>query len=290
MKVPTNRIKDVVNHYINEISSIYGMPEANQLILMLTEHYFGIDRIKLAVDPDFRLSESELLTIHFAVKELKQHKPVQYITGFTEFYNRRFDVSNAVLIPRPETEQLLQNAIDFAKTQTTIKSILDVGTGSGCIAVSLALEMPEVVISSCDISVDALSMAAENAKQLGAKVNFFTHDILNDAHNATLPVWDMIVSNPPYVTESDKLRMRQNVIGWEPHLALFVTNNDPLIFYKALLRFGTDHLSSGGCIWVEINELFGPQLVELFQRNHYANVNLHHDFHGKPRFISAIKN
>lgn len=289
MKVPTNRIKDVVNHYVNEIIDCYGKDESFSLILMLTEHYFNIDRLKLTLDPDYRLSESELLTIHFAVKELKQFKPVQYIIGHTGFFERNFKVNADVLIPRPETEELIQKVIDIVKRFPTIRRILDIGTGSGCIAVTLAIELPQLKVSACDISKNALLTARENANHLEANVDFFALDILQNRCEPDLPVWDLIVSNPPYVTESDKIMMKRNVTGWEPHLALFVTDDDPLIFYKSIIQFCTNHLSKGGCILVEINELFGDQLVDLFQKNQFSDVMLHRDFHNKQRFISAIK-
>jgi release factor glutamine methyltransferase len=289
MKVPTNRIKDVVNHYVNEIIDCYGKEESFSLILMLTEHFFNIDRLKLAMEPDFRLSESELLTIHFAVKELKKYKPVQYIIGHTVFFNRKFTVNAEVLIPRSETEELVQKVIGYVAENPNINRILDIGTGSGCVAVTLALELTQAEVSACDISNSALKVAAENAKELGGKVGFFECDILHENQYSALPVWDLIVSNPPYVTETDKKQMEPNVIGWEPHLALFVTDDDPLIFYKSIIQFCKNHLSKGGHILVEINELFGDQLVDLFQKNKFSDVMLHFDFHDKHRFISAIK-
>lgn len=288
MKVPTNRIKDIVNHYVNEIIPLYGKEEATQLVLLLTEHYFGIDRLKLAVEPDFRLTESELLTIHFAVKELKQYKPVQYIIGQSEFFGRHYFVNEDVLIPRPETEQLVQLTIDSISKNKNYKRILDVGTGSGCIAVSLAIELPEISVSACDISEKALETAKKNADALDAGVSFFECDVIH-FNQDLLPEWDLIVSNPPYVTESDKKQMQQNVMAWEPHLALFVTDEDPLIFYRSIIQFSTDHLSIGGCILFEINELFGNQLVKLLQDNHFTDISIHLDFHSKNRFISAVR-
>lgn len=289
MKVPTNRIKDIVNHYVNDIVHLYGKEEASQLVLLLTEHYFGIDRLKLAVEPDFRLTESELLTIHFAVKELKQHKPVQYIIGQKEFFGRQFSVNEDVLIPRPETEQLVQLTIDFISKNKNYKHILDIGTGSGCIAVSLDLEQPEISVSACDISKKALETARKNAETLGANVAFFECDVIHFNQDALLPKWDLIVSNPPYVTENDKKQMMQNVLAWEPHLALFVTDEDPLIFYRSIIQFSTNHLSIGGSILFEINELFGDQLIKLCQDNHFTDISIHLDFHGKNRFISAVR-
>jgi release factor glutamine methyltransferase len=289
MKVPTNRIKDIVNHYVNEIVIIYGKEEATQLVLLLTEHFFGIDRLKLAIEPDFRLNESELLTIHFAVKELKHNKPVQYIIGKTEFFGRDFLVNADVLIPRPETEQMVQMTIDFISKNKSYKRILDIGTGSGCIAVSLAMELQNLSVSACDISLKALETARINAETIGAKVDFFDCDILNLKQLASLPTWDLIVSNPPYVTENDRKQMQQNVLAWEPHLALFVTDDDPLVFYRSLIQFSADHLVAGGCILFEINELFSDQIVKLFMEKRYTEISVHPDFHGKNRFISALK-
>jgi len=289
MKVPTNRIKDVVNHYVNDITSFYGSSEARQSIFMLTDHFFGMDRIKSVLDPDFRLTESDLLTLHFAVKDLKKFKPIQYITGYTEFFGRRFQVNPAVLIPRPETEQLVQLVMDYAKKNASVQHVLDIGTGSGCIAATMALELPQWAVSACDVSEKALLTASENAKNLGATVHYFEFDLLHQSQYPNLPSYDVIVSNPPYVTQSDKNKMSKNVLDWEPHLALFVTDDDPLLFYKALMKCCANHLQTGGCILFEINELYGDQVVSLLQQEQFKEITLIRDFHEKNRFIRAIK-
>ncbi len=287
MKVPTNRIKDVVNHYVNEITPLYGVHEAKQMVYMLTEHFYGIDRVKLALNPEFRLSESELSLIDFAVNDLKKYKPIQYIIGQTEFCGRMFQVTENVLIPRHETEELVQLAIDFAKAKDGIHQILDIGTGSGCIAISLALELTETKVSALDISIEALALAKKNAEKLAAKVNFFEYDILKQSELGISPKWDLIVSNPPYVTQADKGKMSRNVLAWEPHLALFVTDENPLIFYKRILDFSKIYLNPNGCIMLEINELYGAEVVVLFQANGFSSVKLHCDIHQKPRFVTA---
>ncbi|MFZ4464250.1 MAG: N5-glutamine methyltransferase family protein, partial [Bacteroidales bacterium] len=171
MKVPTNLIKDIVNHYTEKIIPIYGKEEASQLIWILTEHFFGVDRMKLARNPELRITESEMLTIHFAVKELSKNKPVQYITGESEFSGCRFQLNSDVLIPRPETEQMVQMIVDYVSNNQSVKRILDIGTGSGCIAISLAKQLPYCEVFACDVSFSALELAASNAQLNETEVN-----------------------------------------------------------------------------------------------------------------------
>lgn len=289
MKVPTNLVKDIVNHYTEKITSIYGKDEASQLIWILTEHFFGVDRMKLARNPELRITESEMLTIHFAVKELSKHKPVQYITGETEFLGCRFLLNENVLIPRPETEQMVQLIVDLVSDNQLVKSIIDVGTGSGCIAVSLAKHLLQCQVYACDVSAPALGLAASNAQLNEAKVNFFEFDLLNLSDSERLPVFDMLVSNPPYVTERDKKQMQPNVLEYEPHLALFVPDEDPLLFYRQLALFAQKNLRSGGFIMFEINELYGQELKIMLKDCRFSEIKILKDFHGKDRFISARK-
>jgi release factor glutamine methyltransferase len=289
MKVPTNLIKDIVNHYTEKIIPIYGKEEASQLIWILTEHFFGVDRMKLARNPELRITESEMLTIHFAVKELSKNKPVQYITGESEFSGCRFQLNSDVLIPRPETEQMVQMIVNYVSNNQAVKRILDIGTGSGCIAVSLAKQLPYCEVFACDVSSSALELAASNAQLNEMEVNFFEFNLLDIIDTEELPVFDLMVSNPPYVTEKEKSQMHPNVLNYEPHLALFVPDDDPLLFYRQIALFAQKKLKSGGYMILEINEMYGDNLKILLESFRFSEIEVLKDFHGKNRFVSAIK-
>ena len=313
MKTPSNSVRDCRKYYANRLESVYGSDEANALIMILLEHYFNIDKIKIAMESDLRLSESELLTLHFAVKELLKNRPIQYITGETEFCGMRFFVDENVLIPRPETQEMVENIVSSAETDEDPSlspsfrpkrsgvekspanvSILDIGTGSGCIAISLAKLIPDSDVTAIDVSEKALEVAKKNAEANGANVHFAQYDILNPNTETfpemSLPVdnqFDIIVSNPPYVCESEKSAMRANVLDHEPSTALFVSDNDPLIFYRKILEFAQKALKHNGEIWFEINEKFGKETAALCREMGFGNVENIKDFRGKERVVRA---
>lgn len=285
MKVPSNLVKDIRNHYCEQLCSIYDKDEANAMILILFEHYFNINRIKMVLDPDMRLSESELLRIHFAVKDLLKNKPIQYVIGETGFCDLKFKVNENVLIPRPETSEMVNFIVKGQKTKDSSRcSILDAGTGSGCIAISLAKMLPESKVYALDISEKALEVAEENADINNVNITFIHDDILSLKNNIGSK-FDIIASNPPYVRELEKKGMRDNVLKWEPHNALFVSNDNPLIFYRSILDFAKTHLYEDGEIWFEINEFLGEEMSSLCKEFGYTNVKLFKDFRGKERFI-----
>ena len=289
MKMSSNLVRDCRRHYASELENIYGFDEANALIMILLEHYFGIDRIKIAMDPELRLSESELLTLHFAVKELLKNKPIQYVLGETEFCGMRFFVDEGVLIPRPETEEMVNmvaRSVDTMCTSSLPCSILDIGTGSGCIAISLAKLLKGSVVTAVDVSEKALEIAKKNAETNGVNVNFILDDILNPQNTAlTDSKFDIIVSNPPYVCESEKAEMRANVLDYEPSSALFVSDNDPLIFYRKILEFAQQALKPNGEIWFEINEKFGTEMKNLCEKVGCKQAEIIKDFRGKDRIL-----
>lgn len=283
MKVPSNLVKDIRSHYCDQLCSIYDKDEANAMILILLEHYFNIDRVKMALDPKLRLSESEMLTFHFAVKDLLKNKPIQYIIGETEFCDLKFKVNENVLIPRPETSELVMKiANSLQSTANRLCSILDIGTGSGCIAISLAKQIPTSKVYALDISEKALEVAKENAINNDANVTFIHDDILSLRNNIDTK-FDVIVSNPPYVRELEKAEMRDNVLNWEPHNALFVSDNNPLIFYRKILEFAKTHLKDDGEVWFEINEYLGKEMTELCNEMGFSQVVLFNDFREKER-------
>lgn len=307
MKTPSNSVRDCRKHYASQLELIYGSSEANALIMILLEHYFNIDKIKIAMEPELRLSESELLTLHFAVKELLKNKPIQYTIGETEFCGMRFFVDENVLIPRPETQEMVENIVSSAETDEDPSlspsfrpkrsgvekspanvSILDIGTGSGCIAISLAKLLKDSIVTAVDISEKALEVAKKNAEANGVNVRFICDDILNPKNPELIDnQFDIIVSNPPYVCESEKSAMRANVLDHEPSTALFVSDNDPLLFYRKILEFAQKALKHNGEIWFEINEKFGKETAALCREMGFGNVENIKDFRGKERVVRA---
>ncbi len=245
-------------------------------------------RLKLAVNHDFRMSESEMLKLHFAVKDLLRHKPVQYITGEVLFCGITFQVDPCVLIPRPETEEMTLMTIELLKQSSNGAQfkILDIGTGSGCIAISLKLAFHQAEVYAMDVDAKVLALASKNAQTNNASVHFSQSDISNPAGNFEGLKFDLIISNPPYVTETDKNEMKQNVLAWEPELALFAPVNDPLHFYKTILRFAEQHLNNNGTILLEINEKLGKETAQLFAQSGYS-PELLKDLRGKERFLKC---
>ena len=297
----SNLVRDCRRYYASELEKIYGSDEANALVMILLEHYFGIDRVKIAMEPELRLSESELLTLHFAVKELLKNKPVQYILGETEFCGMRFFVDENVLIPRPETEEMVKNIASHRDKACLVRtgcdvetdgrpSIIDIGTGSGCIAISLAKLLKNSVVTAVDVSEKALEVAKKNAEANGVDVNFIKDDILNPQNPELIEnKYDIIVSNPPYVCESEKSEMRANVLDYEPSTALFVSDNDPLFFYRKILEFAQKTLKPDGEVWFEINEKLGKEMKNLCIEKGFEKVEIIKDFRKRDRILRATK-
>ena len=293
MKMSSNLVRDCRKYYAGELEKIYGSDEANALIMILLEHYFSINRVKMALEPELRLSESELLTLHFAVKDLLKNKPVQYVLGETEFCGMRFMVDENVLIPRPETEEMVKNIAscgDKACLVPTGCDVLDIGTGSGCIAISLAKLLKDSAVTAVDVSEKALEVAKKNAEANNVNVRFILDDILNPQNTELIDnQYDIIVSNPPYVCESEKSEMRANVLDYEPSTALFVTDNDPLIFYRKILEFAQKTLKPSGEVWFEINEKFGEEMKDLCLEKGFKNVEIIKDFRERDRILRISK-
>ena len=297
----SNLVRDCRKYYAGELEKIYGSDEANALIMILLEHYFSIDRVKMALDPELRLSESELLTLHFAVKDLLKNKPVQYIVGETEFCGMRFMVDENVLIPRPETEEMVKNIASCGDKACLVPtgcdvetdgrpSFLDIGTGSGCIAISLAKLLKDSAVTAVDVSEKALKVAKKNAEANNVNVRFILDDILNPQNTELIDnQYDIIVSNPPYVCESEKSEMRANVLDYEPSTALFVTDNDPLIFYRKILEFAQKTLKPSGEVWFEINEKFGKEMKDLCLEKGFKNIEIIKDFRERDRILRISK-
>jgi len=219
------------------------------------------------------------------ISRLQNHEPIQYILGTAVFYGREFKVDQNVLIPRPETEELIQWCI--SENNTPNPSILDIGTGSGCIAITLKKEIPKSNVYALDFSLKALITASENAMTHKCEIKFYETDILKDNLNAT--EFDIIISNPPYVRKSESTLMADRVTKFEPHEAFFVDDFNPLVFYKRIITLAQDNLRKGGKIYFEINEAFGKEMRNLFTSVHFKDVNLRKDIIGKNRMVRAIK-
>lgn len=285
MKIPSNSVKTVVEYYSGQIETLYPHEEAQAIVWLLLEDFLGITRFSLATNPALRLSESELLKIHKACKKILQNVPVQYVTGKTDFFGMSFQVNESVLIPRPETEQLTQIILNELSAQPV--RILDIGVGSGAIVVSLKKNRPDCTVYGCDISPEALEIARKNAEANETEIRFFECDILSDSAHEMIPETDVIVSNPPYVCQSEKAMMRPNVLRYEPPEALFVPDEDPLLFYRIIARVAAQKLSPKGKLFFEINERFGKEVAELLEQSGFDDIIIMKDFNDKERFVKG---
>ena len=281
MKMPRNNISAVIDYFRSELSDLYDRYELDSMLFILLEHYFGLSKSEVLLDKDRKLSESELLKVIYAVKDLKKFKPLAYILGETEFYGLKIMVNEFTLIPRPETEELV--ALILNENNGAL-SILDIGTGSGCIALALAKNLRDSRVTAWDVSSKALTMVEQNANRLDIKVDTEEVDILSTERKEQ---FDIIVSNPPYIPFSDQEEMERNVLDYEPHLALFVENDNPLIFYQRIGEFALGSLAENGKLYFEIHERLGDKVKELLENLGYKKVMVHQDINGKDRMVSA---
>lgn len=270
-----------------QLAPVYSPRELQQVVFELLEH-FGFTRVQVIAYPDAKLSETDYEQLQLMLKRLANGEPLQYVVGTEWFMDMPFSVCRDVLIPRPETEELVRLIVGRCKRPSP--RIVDVGTGSGCIAVSLAKLIDGAQVTAVDVSAAAIEVARRNAEQNGAQVEFVCADILVDNQLFAPSSLDVVVSNPPYVTETDKKQMSRNVLDFEPHLALFVPDSDPLLFYRRIAELAQQWLKSGGMLFFEINERFGPETVQLLENMRFDNVELHRDFYEKNRMMSAVWN
>jgi release factor glutamine methyltransferase len=289
MRIPTNKISDIAQYFRNELSSLYEKAEIERFIEYCFDEFAGLKKTDILLEPGRTVNESDLLKFSFAVKDLKRGRPIQYIIGKAWFYGMVFAVSPAVLIPRPETEELVSLVIAESSKHPESFSILDIGTGSGCIAIALQKKITRAHVYAADISPEALKIAMQNAGQHEAAIRFIESDVLDQAQWPHLPSCTFIVSNPPYVKYAEKSGMHANVVEHEPHTALFVPDEDALVFYKAIAAIGNLRLKPGGAIFVEINEALGLETCILFQKAGYTDVQMKQDLQGKDRFVVAKK-
>ena len=244
----------------------------------------GLDALDIYMGKDIILSECKQRELENIIFRLQKNEPIQYIRGVAEFCGRNFKVASGVLIPRPETAELVELIVE---ENSNARRLLDIGTGSGCIAISLDKKLPDAEVEAWDISEEALAIARKNNDALEARVRFLQRDVLADDWEK-IPSFDVIVSNPPYVTLGEKAEMRPNVLKHEPHRALFVGDDDPLLFYRVIAERGRSLLAPGGALWFEINERFGDEVTALLGSLGYADVKLTADLFGKPRITEAV--
>jgi release factor glutamine methyltransferase len=287
MGVNIQTIKDIRLYLAEELNILYPETEIAAFAGIIARTVTGLKSMHQIYGSGIVLTEEQVEKVVIICKELKTGKPIQYITGETMFYDCIIRVNNSVLIPRQETEELVDLII---KENSGFKGkILDIATGSGCIAIALALNLPGSVVTATDISTDAIATARENAVLNRAGVIFIENDILNSVPEIGEPA-DLIVSNPPYVRNSEKLLMNRNVLGFEPHLALFVDDSDPLLFYRVILEKTAEMLAPGGKVYFEINEALGKPMEDLLKSFGLTFVTIVNDLNGRERIIKGIKN
>jgi release factor glutamine methyltransferase len=277
-------LQSFFNFAQQKLSAIYAEQEARSIVQLLLCNVLNIYKSDIYVNKEKMLSNAEIERLTLALNELEKSKPIQYVLGSTEFCGLPFAVNENVLIPRPETEELVEWILNICNNQTL--RVLDVGTGSGCIAVVLKKKIPQAEVTAYDISEYALAVARENALKNGVNIAFERIDILA-AQNLQVQKFDVVVSNPPYVCASEKEEMNNNVLCYEPHLALFVQDSEPLLFYNAIANFALLNLNKKGFLFFEVNKNFGQQIVEMLQQKGFVNVELRDDMNGNPRMIRA---
>lgn len=275
-----------IQYIRNELNGLYPKDEIEGFIKFIFNHLKDFSLTDMILRRNEKINPDEFKTIENIVTRLKKFEPIHYIIGMSEFRGLRIKVTPQVLIPRPETEELTEWII---REEPVPGRILDIGTGSGCIALSLKKAFPEAEVAGCDISDGALSVAIENARNNKLKVRFFKADVLDPRFLENDNDYDLIVSNPPYVTQNESSIMQLNILDHEPHSAIFVTDNEPLIFYEVIARYAIVSLNPGGRLYLEINEKFGSQVLELLQNSGFDSLALKNDLQGKNRMVKARK-
>lgn len=268
----------------NRLCTVYDSGEAKAIVRMVLDERFGLSAADVYCGKVTQLSSDEQAELEKIMLRLEQAEPVQYVLGWANFCNRQFSVAPGVLIPRPETEELCSWITEDVGNRLQ-PAILDIGTGSGCIAISLALDIKGSAVSAWDISTDALRIAKENAARLGADINIMKQDALTPPQDADR--WDVIVSNPPYICEKEKVEMERNVLDNEPAIALFVPDNDPLLFYRAIALYGTKALKPKGMLFFEINAAYAAETCNMLRQLWYVDVEARNDLFGKARMVRA---
>jgi len=281
-------IEEARTEIVTSIKDIYENNEAANIADLLLEHITKLPRIERIIKNNEDLSQDQKRLLLPSIERLQNHEPIQYITNEAWFAGMKFYVDKNVLIPRPETEELVEWVAKEVKSQKSKVKILDVGTGSGCIAIALKKNLPKAEVWACDVSDEALIVARINADSLQATVDFVPVDFLEEEQRKQLPQVDIIVSNPPYVPQKDKDEMSKNVLDFEPSTALFVPHNNPLVFYDAIADFGKEKLAKNGHVYVEIHESAGERVKSLFHTKGFHSVKIKKDLQGKERMVRVI--
>ena len=281
------KIKEYRTQFIQELAPIYDVGEAENFFYLILEEKHKLKRIDLALQPDLVFSDDEIVVWNLILKQLKQEIPVQYLLGKTSFYGLEFEVNANVLIPRSETEELVDWILKSQKSKVESQKIriLDIGTGSGCIAIALAKNLPNATVFAIDVSENALATAKINAENNSVNVTFINQNILETED--LQQQFDIIVSNPPYVRHLEKEEIKKNVLDNEPHLALFVADNEALVFYKKIAELAQKNLSENGQLYFEINQYLGKETIDLLQKMNFATTELRKDIYGNDRMTKA---
>ncbi|MBR4302711.1 MAG: peptide chain release factor N(5)-glutamine methyltransferase [Bacteroidaceae bacterium] len=276
-------MKELLTHINSSLCERYSSRELETIVATLCLEYLEISQTIYYLKDKVELSSAKRQKLDIALQRLACGEPLQYVLGYTPFCGLQFKVNNSVLIPRPETAELVEWVLMSVKDNV---KVIDIGTGSGCIAITLSHNLKNAVIDACDISDSALRLAVENNTLNGTNVNFSQRDILTDKEACTK--YDVVVSNPPYITNSEKADMDDTVLDYEPHTALFVADSDPLLFYREIANFGKQNLNKDGMVFFEINPLFAEQTIIMLENAGYQNIELRKDIFGKNRMIKAV--
>jgi len=290
----TNR--EIYRYYLQQLGTIYNTSEAAVITDWVFEKMAALKRADVIVNPDKNMLHEHLAQLNNCLAQLLQHKPVQYVLGEAWFYNMKLKVNEAVLIPRPETEELVKLVVDdwkpviqnnLAAEDNQRLTVLDIGTGSGCIAIAIKKQLPQIAMHALEVSTGALKMATDNALGQQVSINFIQADFLDESAWKKLPLYDVLVSNPPYIPINEKESLDKNITAFEPHAALFVPENKPLLFYEKIAAFGEKHLKNCGKIYVEVHENFAKETAKVFEQ-HYR-VAIKQDLFEKDRMLAITK-
>ena len=282
-------LKQYKTHFFDALKNSQDEQEIESFFFILTEYLHNLKRVDVALNPNFELSEAEVEKWNAILAQLQQDKPIQYITGEAWFYGLKFEVNENTLIPRPETEELVEWILNSSITQHPSPNIiLDIGTGTGCIPIALKANLPQANISAIDVSEKAIEVAKRNAELNKVEVNFIQANILEVEDLSQLPSsYNIIVSNPPYVRNLEKQEIKKNVLDYEPHLALFVEDTDALLFYRKIAQLAIKNLSPNGLLFFEINQYLGKETVELLENLGFKNIELKKDIYGNDRMVKC---
>ena len=288
MEIESRTVQEILNVYREKLTRLYSLEETESLANLIFKEVLGYDQKDILLNSDKEVVSGYIIKLNSVLRELEQGKPVQYVLGYTDFFDVRLNVNNDVLIPRQETEELVDWIIKDLQNLDHYITILDIGTGSGCISIALKKNLENVHLRAVDVSQEALNIAVSNAEQNDVEIEFVKLDILNEDEWEMLPKVNVIVSNPPYVRVSEKSNMHRNILDNEPHIALFVSDEDPLMFYEKITDFAQHNLEKGASLYFEINEALGEKVSALLANKGFQEIELRQDLNGKDRMIKAI--